>query len=187
MTDQLFVVRHALPDTDPAVDPELWPLGDESREAARRLARALPPDPLVLSSDETRAAHTAAELVAVRGGRVEIDARLREAYRPSRWYRDYRERAYRYVLGQTYEGWEPHETVARRFDTAVQIALDSRRGAPLVIVSHGLAITLWLQSVGAVPDGGAFWNALTFPDAWRVSVRPNGHSLLATAATRMTG
>jgi broad specificity phosphatase PhoE len=186
MTEQLFVVRHALPDTDPAVAPEHWPLGDESREAARRLACALPRDPLVLSSDETRAEHTATELVAIRGGRVEMDARLREAHRPSRWYADYLERASRYVLGQTYDGWEPHETVARRFDVAVQIALSTRRGRPLVIVSHGLAITLWLQSVGAVPDVGAFWNALTFPDAWRVSVKPNGHSLLATAATRIT-
>lgn len=183
---ELFVVRHALPDTDPAVPPEHWPLGPESREAARRLARALPPAALVLSSDETRAAHTAAELVAVGGGRVELDARLREARRPSRWYPDYRERAHRYVLGQVYSGWEPHETVARRFDAAVQTALKSPRYAPLVIVSHGLALTLWLQGAGAVADGGAFWKALTFPDAWRVSVQPNGHSLLADAATRIT-
>jgi hypothetical protein len=52
-------------------------------------------------------------------------------------------------------------------------------------VSHGLALTLWLQSVGAVPHVGAFWQALAFPDAWRVSVRPNGRSLLAAATTRV--
>ena len=116
----LVLVRHALPDTDPAVAPERWPLGKASRDAVRRLARRLPADPLVISSNEMRAAQTADELVSVQGGRIEVDPRLNEARRPNRWYADYRERAHRYVAGQTYGGWEAHESVARRVDAGVQ-------------------------------------------------------------------
>ena len=174
-----------MPDTDPSVAPEHWPLGEEAREAARRLAGSLPAEPLVLASEETRAMHTANELVAVRGGSVRVDGRIGEARRPGRWLDDYRARAFRYVSGQTYVGWEPHETVARRFDACVRAGLRARADAPLVIVSHGLALTLWLQSVGAVSDVGAFWLELRFPDAFRVSVRAHGDSLLATGTTRI--
>jgi broad specificity phosphatase PhoE len=181
----VVLVRHAMPETDPTVAPERWPLGEASRDAARRLARLLPAEPLVLVSDETRATQTANELVAVRGGFVRVDARIGEAHRPDRWHDDYRARGFRYVAGQTYVGWEPHETVVRRFDAGVRAALGVRADAPLVIVSHGLALTLWLQSVGAVSDVGAFWQDLTFPDAFRVSVQTHGNGLLATATTRL--
>jgi broad specificity phosphatase PhoE len=116
---------------------------------------------------------------------MQIDQRLAEVSRPRHWYADYHERALRYVAGQPYQGWEAHEAAARRLDAAVQDGLRARGDAPLVIVGHGLALTLWLQSAGAVPGVAAFWQAMTFPDAWRISVQPNGASLLATAATRI--
>ena len=114
-----------------------------------------------------------------------MSTRVGEARRPARWHDDYRARASRYVSGQTYVGWEPHETVVRRFDAGVRAGLRARADAPLVIVSHGLALTLWLQSIGAVSDVGTFWDELAFPDAFRVSVRTHGDSLLATATTRI--
>src|SRR5690349_15817767 len=125
----VVLVRHALPDTDPAVPAELWPLGQTSREAARRLAQALPRDPFVLCSPEVRATQTAEVFVADRGGRMQIDQRLAEVSRPRRWYADYHERALRYVAGQPYQGWEAHEAAARRLDAAVQDGLRARGDA----------------------------------------------------------
>ena len=185
LVTDIVLVRHAMPDTDRFRAAELWHLDAKGRMAARRLARALPPEPLVLTSQEPKAVQTAEEIAAVRSGDVEVDARVREARRPPGWDERYRERARRYVGGQHYVGWEPQEAVVRRFDAAVQDGLGARGDAPLVIVNHGLALTLWLQSVGAVADVESFWAGLASPDAWTVGVRPSGPTLLAGPPERL--
>jgi broad specificity phosphatase PhoE len=181
----VVLVRHAMPETDRFRAADLWHLGAKGRAAARQLARALPAGPLVLTSHEPKAVQTAEEISAVRSGEVVVHAGVREARRPPGWDERYRERARRYVGGQHYIGWEPQEAVVRRFDAAVHAGLDARGDAPLVIVDHGLALTLWLQSVGAVADVESFWSGLAFPDAWTVRLRSAGPALLATRPARL--
>jgi broad specificity phosphatase PhoE len=166
----LVLVRHAMPDmTDDHADT--WHLGPSGRAAARRLAATLPRNALVVTSDEAKARETAEEVVAARGGTIRVDARVAEAARPFEWSEDYRERARRYVSGTNHTGWEPHDEVVRRFDAAVREAFEVAGSSPLVLVDHGLAMTLWLHGAGAIEDAGAFWDALAFPDAWDVSLR----------------
>jgi broad specificity phosphatase PhoE len=181
----LMLVRHAKPNALASHASHLWHLSPDGRAAARQLARKLPANALVLTSEEPKAVQTAEEISAVGGGEVRVEARVREARRPHRWDDRYRDRARRYVGGQRYIGWEPQEAVARRFDEGVRAGLELRDGSPLVVVNHGLALTLWLQSVGAVADVETFWSALAFPDAWCVGVRSAGGTFLATELERI--
>ena len=175
---QVVLVRHAMPETQPDVPAERWRLGDDGRAAARELARALPLAAYVLTSDEPKARQTAEEVVAVCGGTIAVDARVAETRRPHVWDVDFRELARQYVAGRQHSGWEPRDAVVGRFDAAIRDALGASRGAPLVVVNHGQALTLWLRSVGAVDDAPGFWSELAFPDAWTVSVRWSHGALL---------
>jgi broad specificity phosphatase PhoE len=81
----------------------------------------------------------------------------------------------------------PHEAVVERFDAAVRAGLAASQAAPLIVVDHGQALTLWLHSVGAVDDAPGFWSQLAFPDAWTVSVRWSDGALVADAAPVRVG
>jgi broad specificity phosphatase PhoE len=179
---QVVLVRHAMPETQPDVPAERWRLGDDGRAAARELADALPRAPFALTSDEPKAQQTAEELVAICGGTLAVDARVAETRRPHVWDASFRELARQYVAGCQRPGWEPHQAVVGRFDAAVRAGLGARHGAPLVVVTHGQALTLWLRSVGAIDDAPRFWSELEFPDAWTVTVPWSEGALLAAAA-----
>jgi len=179
---QVVLVRHAMPETEPDVPAERWRLGDDGRAAARELADALPRASFALTSDEPKAQQTAEELVAVCGGTLAVDARVAETRRPHVWDVRFRELARQYVAGRRHPGWEPHDGVVARFDAAIRAGLGASHGAPLVVVSHGQAMTLWLHGVGAIDDAPRLWSHLDFPDAWMVTVRWSEGALLAADA-----
>jgi broad specificity phosphatase PhoE len=170
-----------MPDIQPQVHADAWPLGDAGRAAARTLADRLPRDPWVLASMEPKAQQTAAEIVAV-GCALHSDARVGETRRPHEWHDDFAARAQRFVAGEQHRGWESRPSVIARFDAAVREALNRCGGSPLVIVSHGQAMTVWLHSVRAVDDPGRFWSSLAFPDAWMLCVEDVGENLVAPDA-----
>ena len=99
----------------------------------------------------------------------------------------FRELARQFVAGRQHPGWEPHEAVVERFDAAVRAGLAASQAAPLIVVDHGQALTMWLHSVGAVDDAPGFWSQLAFPDAWTVSVRWSDGALVADAAPVRVG
>jgi broad specificity phosphatase PhoE len=179
---QVVLVRHAMPVVEPTVPPEQWRLGDDGRAAARRLAEALPRAPFAVTSDEPKAKQTAEEVVAVCGGSLTVDARVGETRRPHAWDPGFAELARQFVAGQRHDGWESQAAVVSRFDAAVRDALGASRGATVVVVDHGQALTLWLESVGAVTDAPRFWSALRYPDAWTVTLERSRGALLATSA-----
>jgi broad specificity phosphatase PhoE len=168
-----------MPERRPDVPAERWQLGDAGRAAARALARALPRAPFMLTSDEPKARRTAHELVAIRGGTLAVDPRLAETHRPHVWDANFSELARQYVGGHHHRGWERHDAVVARFDAAVRAGLGAGGQAPLVVVSHGQALTLWLRAVGAIDDAPRFWAELGFPDAWTVGVRRSRAALVA--------
>jgi broad specificity phosphatase PhoE len=75
-----------------------------------------------------------------------------------------------YLGGRRLPGWEPQEEVAARFEAAV---LDAMRATdrPVVVFTHGQALTLWLQRLGAITDAVGFWSRLAMPDAVPVEVQ----------------
>jgi broad specificity phosphatase PhoE len=181
---QIVLVRHAMPVMEPEVPPDRWRLGDEGRAAARELAHALPRAPFAVTSDEPKARESAEELVAVCGGTLTVDARVAETRRPRGWDANFAESARQLVAGRRHDGWESQHAVVARFDSAVREAVEARAGAPLVVVTHGQALTLWLQSIGAVDDAPRFWSELAFPDAWIVTLERARSALVAATLAR---
>ncbi len=171
-TPSVTYVRHAMPQTDDGADPSTWHLGEEGTRLAGRLAGRLevasstPRIGALVSSTEPKAIETATAIAAHWKAEVVTDDRLREVTRP--WVGDgYRSVAHRYLRGEVPAGWETHEDVAARTGAAVHAARASAGEGPVVIVSHGLALSVHLGALlGGDFDRDAFWRSLAFPDAW---------------------
>ena len=131
------------------------------------LAHALPPNlaPIVYTSGQPKTDETGAIIALRRGLRTAVDERFAEVDQSaSGWIEDYRMTARAYLRTGTSPGWEPHKSVVSRFDAAISDFIVA--SGDVVIATHGLAPSLWLASRTSI-DLLPFWEALTFPDAWR--------------------
>lgn len=172
---------------DESVHPTEWRLDAIGWAAAAALADTLEVGDgigLLVASTEPKAAETAAAIGTRWRVDVRADERLREAQRP--WIGPgYRAMAHRYLRGEPYEGWEPHEEVAARVAAAVDDASASAGGRPVVVVTHGLALCLHLAArLGAGFDPDAFWSSVAFPDAWALDDAGLLHRPLPRGALR---
>ena len=172
VTSMLVLVRHAMPVLDPDIPAGSWELGAEGREATRVLARALPENPVLITSTETKARQTAEEIRSLRGGTLLADGRVVEVNRPHSWVDGYQQLARAYVASTQHAGWEAHANVIARFDAAVRDALEAASRRAVVVVSHGQAMTTWLARAALLTDPARFWSELTFPDAWQLTAPP---------------
>ena len=164
-TRRVVLVRHALSDADPNVDSRRWGIASDARDDCSRLANALPGvGSVVYASSERKAIETARLLAERTGAEVRIDERFGEVRRPYTWDDDYRSIAVTY-LREGRDEWEPRAGVVARFTSAIVDAARSEPDVPLIVVNHGLAMSLYLASVADI-DVVTFWTALTFPDAW---------------------
>jgi broad specificity phosphatase PhoE len=162
-------VRHAMAVLDETVHPTEWALDDAGRDAAAALAARLEGAEEIgalVTSTEAKAIGTAAAIGYQWDLTVVEDGRLREARRP--WIGPgYRAMAHAYLRGQAHDGWEPHAEVAARMAAAVDDAVAAAAGRPVVVVSHGLALSIHLRDrLGPEFDAESFWSRLGFPDAW---------------------
>jgi broad specificity phosphatase PhoE len=162
---KLFLVRHAMPAVDPDVPAAAWELSSEGRREARALAQALPADALLVASGELKARQTLEP-----AGSPQSDERFDEVARDEPYEGDFRERRRAYVAGADHPGWEPRGQVAARFAAGVRFWAANAEGRPLVIASHGMAITVWLTTTVGLADPGAFWADLRLPDLLTVDV-----------------
>jgi broad specificity phosphatase PhoE len=154
-----------MPAADPSVPPRAWPLSEEGRAAAAALR--LPHHAYLVASDEPKAWQTLEP-----AGSVLRDARFGEVRREGEpWDGPYRELRRSYVDGADHPGWERRADVARRFDDAVNDHLVRAQGRPVVIGSHGMAITVWLTARTGLTAPGDVWAALRFPDVIGVDLR----------------
>ena len=165
-------VRHAMPVVEDGVDPVDWHLDDATRAHVTAWADRLEVREgigLLVASTEPKALETAAAITERWPGEVHQDERLREAVRP--WIgTGYRALAHRYLRGEQPDGWEPHAAVAERMAAAVHDAHASAAGGPVVIVGHGLALSIHLgEQLGPDFDRESFWSRLAFPDAWALA------------------
>lgn len=171
----LLLVRHAMPIIAPDVPALEWRLSDDGRRAAAALTKQLPNDAYLAASGELRAAQT----LGAAGVPVQ-DPRFNEVARPREpWQDSEPERRRAYVDGTDHRGWEPRSLVAQRFDEAVLDHLAAAAHRPLVVATHGMAMTIWLTARIELPDPGAFWTELRFPDAHRIDLE-------AGTATRLS-
>jgi broad specificity phosphatase PhoE len=171
----LILVRHAMPLYGQHAPAHEWELGADGHAAARRLAAALPTGALLVASAEPKAYQTLAP-----AGVVLRDTRFNEVARVEPWEGEYRRLRREYVSGVDHSDWEPRTSVAARFEAAVREHLASAQGKPLIIATHGMAMTIWLTSRGLLDDPAAFWAGLRFPDAHTV-VRSEGGEIGAVS------
>ncbi|MGK2949084.1 MAG: histidine phosphatase family protein [Acidimicrobiales bacterium] len=162
-------VRHAMAVTVEGVHPTEWELDRNGVASAVALAERLEVGEGVgalVSSTEPKALGTAAAIAERWAVEVVADDRLREAARP--WIGPgYRAVVHRYLRGERPEGWEAHAEVAERTAAAVAAASARADGRPVVVVSHGLALSIHLgDRLGPGFEPEQFWSSLAFPDAW---------------------
>lgn len=162
---ELFLVRHAMPAFGPGLPAAAWKLNSEGWCAARALADALPTGALLVASEETKARQTLEPT-----GSVHTDARFNEVTRDEPYEGDFRARRRAYMAGTDHPGWEPRNQVAARFTGGLRFWTAQADGRPLVIASHGMAITLWLSATVGLADAGTFWAELRLPDLLSVDV-----------------
>lgn len=140
-----------------------------------RPPRPLPPHrslPGRLHHSQPKAERTAAVIALRRGLTVVTDEAFREVDKPEEWFDnddDYRATAAGYLREGGRAGWEEPAAVARRFGDAVDRALAANPSGNLVVVNHGMAVSLYLASKTTI-DLVPFWRALTFPDSWRLDL-----------------
>jgi len=160
----LILLRHAMPAYEEFVPPNEWPLSEAGHAAARALE--LPPNPYLAASDEPKAWQTLEPF-----GPVVRDARFGEVRRENEpWDGPYHELRRAYVDGSDHVGWEARAAVVARFDEAVAEHSVLASGRPLVVASHGMAMTVWLTARTGLPSPGAFWESLRFPDVLAVGL-----------------
>ncbi|MBB5874603.1 broad specificity phosphatase PhoE [Allocatelliglobosispora scoriae] len=144
----LIVVRHALPACGPEAPPEEWELCYEGQAGAASLTRRLPKNALLVSSTEPKARQT---LEPSAPGHPRHALRRGVAARES-FGGNFRELRYAYVSGTDHQGWEPRSEVVARFTDTIAQCLDRANGRPLVVASHGMALTTWLTAAVGLPD-----------------------------------
>ena len=156
----LILVPHAMPAFGPRTPPHEWPLGNDGHAAAQVLADALPVGSHLAASAEPKAWQTLEP-----SGPVVCDPRFNEIRRTEPWEGNYRQLRRADVEGVDHSDWEPRTQVVERFGSAIDEHRDIAAGRPLVVATHGMAMTVWLTAGIGLPDPGAFWADLRFPDA----------------------
>jgi broad specificity phosphatase PhoE len=159
----IIFVRHAAPAVDEQLPAAEWPLSDDGRAAARRLAFALSHFDIdsITTSTEVKAIQTGECLASVLGVELRSDRQLGEVDRPM-LATGFEVAVARYFNGEDCDRWEPREAVRQRF--AAALAEVPQKGNT-AIVTHGTALTIYLATVATI-DEIQFWRDLTRPDAW---------------------
>jgi broad specificity phosphatase PhoE len=164
----LILVRHGRPAIDPDKPPTSWPLCPEGRDAVERLAGRLAAftPTAIASSPEPKALETAELLASRMGLTVEVDADLHEHKRQHLSFgteEEFRKRIAA-VFAKPSEPVGGHET-AHEAAQRLAAALSKHRGAPLVAVTHGTILSVYLgEKLGC--DAHDLWRSLHMPDAF---------------------
>lgn len=168
----VLLVRHAEPEVVPSVAPQRWALSEAGRLAAAALSARLPVSGVWVSSMENKAYET---LCCAGGDNVPItqDRGFDEVHRDEPFDDGFQARRLAWVEGRIDErhtGWETPREAAARFDRAV--ARHAASSSPLVVASHGMALTAWLvhgRRLLPPRDAGEFWMTLALPDVVEVT------------------
>ena len=161
----VVLIRHAAPLVAGETLGAEWPLTEKGRNDATVLGTSIADrstSAIVLTSPERRARETAALTfpLVVAGVRDELS----EVKKP--WYAsadEHTNAVAKYLKGEVVEGWERRDDVISRI-AQLKSAVGSSES--LVLVSHGLLLTTWLDHEIGLDDPFSFWSNLTMPDAW---------------------
>ena len=174
----LVLVRHAAPVNDPARPSADWVLSADGHAAAGRLGDALAPfaPGALVSGAEAKMVGTAAAIGQRLGLTNRPLAGLDEHARRSTAFGDRAlfEAAIQALFARPSEvvfGEESADATYARFAAAVDGALAAAGGAPLIAVSGGTAISVFMARRLGI-DPFAVWKTLRLPQAFVLSTAP---------------
>lgn len=75
-----------------------------------------------------------------------------------------------YLAGADHPGWEPREQVTARFGAGIKHWYLRAATRPLVVATHGMAMTLWLADAIDLSDPTDFWDDLRLPGLFEVDL-----------------
>jgi broad specificity phosphatase PhoE len=163
----LVLVRHAMPAFGPDIPAHEWALSEPAQAEAAELTRLLPSSAVLIGSAEPKAYQTLEP-----AGTVLRDERFNEVWRHGEpWDGNFLELRRAYVDGIDHANWEPRDQAASRFESGITDHLTRAAGRPIVVASHGMAMTIWLTERIGLRDPGRFWAGLQFPDAHAVDLQ----------------
>jgi len=166
---RVVLIRHAEPVARGESPPAERPLTEKGRNDAGVLGTKLAgrsAGKVVWTSPERRARETAELVFPLAVPRVRHQ--LGEVTKP--WYAsadELTDAAARYLKGEVVEGWELRKNVITRID---QLKSDFGSMESLVLVSHGMLLTTWLDHDIGLSDPLSFWSNLQMPDAWELNL-----------------
>jgi len=152
----LLIIKHARPAVNPAMPPEQWPLSDEGRAAAAKLADALRAFAIrqIFHSDEVKSIETAAVISSKLNMPFEFRADIHEHDRSnvphmrSGEFISHIELFFRkpdeLVLGK-----ETANECSARFRKAIDAIIAEHDHGDIAVVTHGTAMALYLAQLGA--------------------------------------
>jgi len=167
---RLFLVRHAKPLIDPTRHPSEWDLDPAGEPLLERLA-TLPhwaSARRIVSSGELKAFRTA-ERIAARHHLPppETVSALGELHKGT-FVPNHAEtvaRLFRFPDEPADDGWETASSALARFSGAVDGLIRSARGRDLIVVSHGIVLSLYLSRLrGQSRVDPAEWAGIRMPD-----------------------
>ena len=165
---ELVLVKHSLPDIDPAAPAATWRLSAEGRRRARAMAEGLTGRQVaaLYSSAEPKAVQTAAAIGRVLRLPTAIEADLGEQDRTDVEFLaadDFRTRV-RHVFSEPEArvlGSESAAEALARYRACVHDIL-ARREENVVVVSHGTVMTLLVASCNTI-EPFELWDRLALP------------------------
>lgn len=174
----LILVKHGAPLITPGAPPSGWPLAEEGREQARRIAARLAPfaPAAVVSSLELKAVETARIIAEVFALAPACDACLGEQRNDAGPFTDaasFQSSVARMFAepGEVVMGEESADEAYLRFSAALDRQSAAVTDGPLVAVCHGRVIALWASRRFGF-DPFPFWRGLQLGAA--VLVREDG-------------
>ncbi len=185
MGNDIILVRHAHT-AQVGPDAKTWPLSEHGRTEAARLARwsGWRGVTAIVTSSEAKAMQTADAITGAHPHLVTLSAMeaLGEVDRRGTFVTDYEGAVADFFAmpDAAPHGWEPAADARARITAAIAHAVAPYPAASVAIVSHGLALTLYLSTlVGGPPADVAHWRTIPFTAVARVARSRDGtHTLL---------
>lgn len=164
----LILVRHGRPAIDPDTPATTWPLCPEGRDAVAALAEKIAPyRPVAIATSPEPKARETAEIIAARLGLpVDIDPGLHEHKRRHLSFgteEDFRNKIARIFASPE----QPVGGIETALEACERLAatLAQHKGRPLVAVTHGTVLSLYVARLLGL-DAHDLWRNLHTPDAF---------------------
>ena len=178
MCAYLVLVRHSAVQVDTAVSSPHWKLSEDGRSRCHTLAAKLQPYPLTqfITSHEPKAIETGQIMADVLGVPCRMAGGLQEHDRRGVPYfaskTDFETAVATFFTHPTelVFGAETAVQARERFGTAVQQQLAAHPQENLAVVAHGTVMTLFICQHNPKLDPMQFWQALTLPCAFVLSL-----------------